>query len=282
MTIIEQAVTAKTNPRECEDTIVVTDDFVAVVDGSTSKSPTRIDPEVSDGRLCMTVVADFISHMPATMTVGRFCLDVTAAVYNIYVSRARDTKTLLTNPTHRMAASCVVYSRHRHEVWMIGDCQCIVDGRLYDNPKPYEQHVADIRADHIHRLFSEARAAGKSAQQLTDELMTDDSGRRAAIGELIRQCAYQNVTFAVIDGYTLPLGHVRVISTATGSPTQEQQIVMASDGYPLLLPTLRQSEEALAQQLARDPLCIDTFRATKGLMHGRCSFDDRSYIRFLP
>lgn len=260
----------------------MTDDFVAVVDGSTSKSPTRIDPEVSDGRLCMTIVADFIERMPAGIGMHDFCRGVTAAVYNIYVSRARDTARLLMNPTHRMAASCAVYSRQRQEVWMVGDCQCIVAGRCYDNPKPYEQRVADIRAAHIHRLFDEARATGIPIDELTHDLMTTDSGREAAIGELISACAYQNVTFAVIDGYTMPLHCVKVISTKAEPRTTTQEIVLATDGYPVLCPSLQESEEALARQLTEDPLCIGAFRATKGLMHGRRSFDDRSYIRFVP
>lgn len=29
---------------------------------------------------------------------------------------------------------------------MIGDCQCLVGGCFYDNPKPYEQELAEQRA----------------------------------------------------------------------------------------------------------------------------------------
>ena len=55
--------------------------------------------------------------------------------------------------------------------------------------------------------------------------------------------------------------------------------VLASDGYPFLHPTLKESEAALARQLADDPQNISSFVATKGLVEGNNSFDDRAYIR---
>ena len=59
----------------------------------------------------------------------------------------------------------------------------------------------------------------------------------------------------------------------------EAEIVLASDGYPRLMPTLRESEKELECLLAEDPLCIGDNIATKGLKVGQKSFDDRSYIR---
>ena len=44
--------------------------------------------------------------------------------------------------------------------------------------------------------------------------------------------------------------------------------------------SLEESEAALSRQLATDPLCINTYKATKGVMEGNLSFDDRAYVRF--
>ncbi len=57
-------------------------------------------------------------------------------------------------------------------------------------------------------------------------------------------------------------------------------IVLASDGYPFLEPTLDQSERALAELKASDPHFISRFPTTKGFEPGRDSFDDRAYLRF--
>lgn len=77
---------------------------------------------------------------------------------------------------------------------------------------------------------------------------------------------------AVIDGSTpIYMPGTRIITVA-------HSVVLASDGYPTLLPTLRESEEALAKHLATDPQNITDFVATKGLVEGNASFDDRAYV----
>ena len=83
------------------------------------------------------------------------------------------------------------------------------------------------------------------------------------------------MTFSVIDGFPIALDKVRVINVSGA-----KEIVLATDGYPFLYPTLSKSEQALTRQLSEDPLCIGHFKATKGLMRGNQSFDDRTYIRF--
>ncbi len=86
----------------------------------------------------------------------------------------------------------------------------------------------------------------------------------------------QNKTYAVIDGFPIPQQCVRVITL----DFQPWEIVLASDGYPFLLPTLAESEQRLEQQRRDDPLNIGTFKATKAFLPGSNSFDDRAYIRF--
>ena len=53
------------------------------------------------------------------------------------------------NPKERMAASVAIYNRERQEIWLVGDCQCMVDGQFFDNPKPYESLIADMRGAYI-------------------------------------------------------------------------------------------------------------------------------------
>ena len=57
-------------------------------------------------------------------------------------------------------------------------------------------------------------------------------------------------------------------------------VVLASDGYPLLRPTLQQSEQDLDRLLKEDPQCCRLYESTKGLKPGNKSFDDRTYVRF--
>lgn len=171
------------------------------------------------------------------------------------------------HPEERLTASAIVYSSELRQVWMIGDCQCLVGGCFYDNPKPYEQELAEQRA----LFLREAINNGITPESVSIK----DCGRESILPELVKCCRYQNVSYAVIDGFDIPMDKVRVINVDEGI----NELVLASDGYPFLKPTLDESEAMLASQLENDPLCMNTFKATKGLMAGNKSFDDRSYLR---
>jgi glycerophosphoryl diester phosphodiesterase len=94
---------------------------------------------------------------------------------------------------------------------------------------------------------------------------------------MIQTMKEQNVTYSVIDGFHIPRQHVKIISL----DFQPWDVVLASDGYPFLRPTLAESEHLLQQQREKDPLNIGPdFQATKGFHPDFNSFDDRSYIRF--
>ena len=260
---------AKKPQAEAEDGIVATDDFVAVIDGSTSKTATRIMPGVTNGRLCMQLISQYIRHADRGLTCKGFCDGVTASVRSHYDESLLSR--LECHPEERMTASCIVYSRHRHEVWMIGDCQCVVDGTAYENPKPDEAAIAGKRAAIAQGMLDNGVAT-------VDGLRDNDLARQAIIGELIESMCNQNKTYAVVDGFSIPASKVRIIRI----PRTAREIVLASDGYSHLKPTLAASEEALEKQLAADPLNIWLFKATKGWMAGNNSFDDRTYIRFNP
>jgi glycerophosphoryl diester phosphodiesterase len=268
MTILEQCTIGKAGQEKCEDAVVVNDRFAAVIDGSTSKSHQRFNPDMSNGRLCMTLVRQLLNTMPADTPSERFCQDITANVRAVYLQAAADMEQLTNHPTERMAASAAIYSPARREVWLVGDCQCLVDEQFYDNPKPYEEPVAEMRAAYIRLQLMQGRP--------TSDFQKHDEGRDFVLPVLIDSCRYQNKTFSVIDGFSIPASKIRIIDVS-----QAREIVLATDGYPFLRSTLAESEHELAQLLAEDPLCIHRFKATKGLMQGNKSFDDRSYLRLL-
>ena len=60
MQIIEQLIIGKHSQETCEDGIASSNDFIAVIDGSTSKSPVQILPDMHNGRYAMLLVADLI------------------------------------------------------------------------------------------------------------------------------------------------------------------------------------------------------------------------------
>ncbi len=216
----------------------------------------------------MALIKEFIGSMNADITVGEFCRSVTLYINKVYDDA--DKQRLAAHPEERLTASCIVYSRVRNEIWMVGDCQCLVDGVLHENPKPYEAELAQRRAGIIKALLD-------SGGRTVDDIRRDDEGRKAIIPEMIATMLNQNKTYAVVDGFTIPMQHVKIVKPERG----QRQIVLASDGYPFLHDTLEKSEAALREQLETDPLNIDLFKATKAYIQDNNSFDDRSYVRFL-
>ncbi len=257
------------NPRQkSEDGIVVTPDFIAVIDGSTSKSDYNHSFFRSNGRYAMQLTEHFICHMPKTISCEQFLTGVTAYIRKKY--KKSMLQRLKEHPEDRLTCSAVIFSRVSREVWMIGDCHCLIGDDYYDNPKPYEAELASQRADEAQKLLSMGTTI--------DQLLLNDTARQVIIPHMIETMHQQNITYSVIDGFHIPREHVRIITL----DFQPWEIVFASDGYPFLCKTLKESEERLSLQRKIDPLNIGTaFKATKGFHPNNNSFDDRSYIRFV-
>lgn len=280
MDIIESIIIGKKSQEACEDGMVITDDFIAVIDGSTSKTPKHLNPDMKNGRYAMMLISEYIrEELKADASVDDFCQGVTAYIYNKVYEKLGVEERLKEHPEERLTASAILYSRTRNEVWMVGDCQATIDGKLYENGKPYEEKIARKRVELIEQGLSPAEAR-KQIEPLLIEAML--SG--------------QNKTYTVIDGFPIYQEGVKVValkmkpaSSCIETYFQEHskpvsslnEVVLASDGYPFLKPTLAASEAALAEQIANDPQNIRSFIATKEIVEGNKSFDDRTYIRFV-
>ena len=288
MKIIESSIIGKKSPEACEDGMVVTDDFIAVIDGSTSKTPKHLNPDMKNGRYAMMLISEYIQEeLKADASVDEFCQGVTAYIYNKVYEKLGVEERLKEHPEERLTASAILYSRTRNEVWMVGDCQAIIAGKLYENGKPYEEKIARKRVELIEQGLSPAEARKQIEPLLIKAMLSG-----------------QNQTYTVIDGFPIYREGVKVASVSDSSSVQDSvpasdsvpcsdsvsasgtisvsssEIVLASDGYPFLKPTLAASEAALAEQIANDPQNIHSFIATKGIVEGNKSFDDRTYIRF--
>lgn len=289
MKIIESCIIGKKSQEACEDGMVVTDDFIVVIDGSTSKTPKHLNPDMKNGRYAMMLISEYIrEELKTDASVDEFCQGVTAYIYNKVYEKLGVEERLKEHPEERLTASAILYSRTRNEVWMVGDCQAIIAGKLYENGKPYEEKIARKRVELIAQGLSPAEARKQIEPLLIKAMLSG-----------------QNQTYTVIDGFPIYREGVKVVSVSDSSSVQDSvpasdsvpcsdsasasgtisvsssEIVLASDGYPFLEPTLAASEAALAEQIANDPQNIHSFIATKGIVEGNKSFDDRTYIRFV-
>ncbi|RLL46987.1 hypothetical protein D8M04_07275 [Oceanobacillus piezotolerans] len=256
----------------CEDMYVFNDHFVAVIDGATNVWGTRIKGK-TPGRLAAEVIKSSIESISdEKIGVEDLISYINTDLKKVYHEYGI-LEDLQKNRTLAPTASLAVYSHFHQEIWQIGDCQALIDGQMYKHEKEIDFITANARS-----LFLEAEL--KKGVTI-ESLMVEDTGWEF-IKPLIQQQYYlQNETnsqygFEVIDGFDIHIPQVKRVKV----PANAKEIVLASDGYPFLKPTLEKSEARLQEILKNDPLCIWEYKCTKGLQKGNISFDDRVYLRF--
>lgn len=270
MKVTEQFLKSKTiTESDCEDSIFVSEHFAAVIDGVTTKSTMKYANETS-GRACSQLLKKALEDLPLKSTANRAVEFLTSAVFSMYNETGIE-EHVMNFPAERASACIAIYSKFRNELWMVGDCQCMVDKTVYSNIKPIDSILSDIRS-----LFIKTELKlGKTV----NELQINDSGREFILPLLKRLSVFQNsitkneFTYGVIDGFKIPKSEIKVINLS--HPTK---VILATDGYPLLFETLAQSENYLKMILKNDPLCYHLIKTTKGLKPGNSSFDDRAYL----
>lgn len=255
MRVIETWIASKSGCMDdCEDSIFQGEHHVAVIDGVTH------DRLPGSGRIA--------AHR------------VTAAMEDLSANAGMEeavgilSESLASGGTAPGGAACAaIYSRARREVWLIGDCQALIGGRVHSNPLAGDALLGDVRA-----MVLEAALLGGTP---LEALRQSDPGRAAIVSLLDVQRTFANRAdagpfgYAVLNGMPVPTSLLRCVPV----PDDVNTLILASDGYPQVMATLAASEAALAGLLKEDPLCIRKFRSTKGWMQGASSFDDRAYVR---
>ncbi|GAA2064887.1 hypothetical protein GCM10009839_90550 [Catenulispora yoronensis] len=242
----------------------MTEAFAAVVDGATDKSGRRYDG-LTGGRLAMLVLCDAVAELRAEVGVAEAVAALTAALAD------RLPEDL---PLERPSASITIYSAARRELWQVGDVGFWFPGNTMP---PANKQVDAVNVAIRTAILRAELLLGRTVA----ELAADDPGRAAALPLLRRQAVFANneaagdLAFGSLDGRPVPPALIRVIPV----PAEVSEVVLASDGYPAVLPTLAESEAHLRGLLEADPLCIGPLAATKGLEPGALGYDDRAYLR---
>lgn len=270
--IEEQALVAKTGrPEENEDSIHISPHFVAVIDGVTAKTTRRWNGKTG-GQVCAQIIDRVLSELPGNISAHNAIDALTAAIKAFYMSQ-NVLELVQEDPSQRLTACLIVVSFERREIWCVGDCQCLLDGRLLLNTKRVDTITAEARA-----MFLETEV---QKGVTVEELRQRDTGRELILPLLRQQQVFQNnpaagsYWYAVVDGFPVPDGGIRIEPV----PETARTIILASDGYPSLKNTLAASEEELRHILELDPLLFRIHKATKGMHVGSVSYDDRAYIK---
>ncbi|WP_051215217.1 hypothetical protein [Granulicoccus phenolivorans] len=250
--VVEYAITPKSDDRPCEDALVITDDFVAVIDGMSDPQGDLAPGEVAGHS---TQLAHAITALPPDIAATE-ALAILAAL-----------------PT-RAGAVLAIFSRTRREIWRVGDVNWAVDG---------VHHVPTKRVDDAMTLFRSAvNHAHLAAGAGLEDIITTDPGLTATFPLLHAQRSLANQPgpwgYGVLNGTPIPAEHLAVVDV-----TDATEVVLTSDGYPVPAASLAAAERELAEALLADPACLDRLagmgKAPKPGAHGP---DDRTYVRIRP
>lgn len=267
MEIIERFIKGKREDDSlCEDGLYVGEHFIAVIDGVTAKGE-PLKNGASSGCEAKNVLLHALTLIPADIDAEACLRRLDGALADAYERLHTNDRT-----ENFLRAAIVIYSKARRCIWSYGDCLFAIDGHVFENSKPVDRLAASIRSILLRRYLQEGATE--------DELLQDDRARAQIMPLLKLQQHLENAETEF--GYPVLNGHGIAPHLIVSHPIPEgaHEIILASDGYPLLKPTLRESEEALAEALADDPLCYKKYPGTKGLTPGLASFDDRCYCRF--
>lgn len=270
MKVVERFLCGKAEARQpCEDAIFINDAFAAVIDGATAKDGRRFG-EGSSGLFAARSILASLAGLDPGAAIRDFVAHVSEALAR---DIAREAPGFDLRGGDGPSATVVAWSAARREVWRVGDASWATPG----TSNPGRKAIDDVAA-HARAAFLRARLL---RGDVVDMLARDDPGRTLVLPLLSIQHVFRNLddpdeplAFGAIDGTPVP----ERFQECWHVPDADE-LVLASDGYPAVLPTLDEAEAHLAATLARDPLRIGAMPSTKGVVPGTDSFDDRAYLR---
>lgn len=273
MQVIEQFTQGKTGDESLnEDKIVVDEHFIGVIDGVTSRRGQMLQG-MTIGRFASETIASEIIRLPRQIEARQAIDHLTERLKSISETVAASENKSFGDTLRRPACALVMYSRYRREIWRVADPTFMINGLANTKSFLQEENWAQLRRAYICSRL----AKGDSEDSLRDndptwELLSPMMGEFKVFTNYDGPFGY-----GVINGTRVPDAHVEIFNASHAT-----EIVLASDGYPYVASTLEETEKTLQYVVTQDPLMYRLYPQVKGVKPGYVSFDDRTYIRFIP
>ncbi len=261
--VVEKFVETKIEGRVCEDLIVTTADYAAVIDGASDA--THMDfAGRSGGRLAAETMQSAVESLDPHATARQFADELS--------DRVAQAVGTLPASVRWPAATVICLSFSRNEIWRIGDGSFVIDG---------QPNVGLLRVNGATCGFRAAYNAALLASGVpVEQIVTDDPGvvLARALTNVQQHLSNQSGPwgYGVVNGRPIPDEFVEVFELAESV----RDVALASDGFPDPKPTLDESETRRRELIEIDPAAIaDLWTAGKPMRPGANSFDDRAYLR---
>lgn len=249
-----------------EDSIFVSDRFIAVIDGVTSKTSNPPKSDMSGGRFASQAICKHLAAMPNFFEPKEIICWLNDRL------KEEIANSIYATCAETPSASIILYDSNTKRIINYGDCQVLLRDEVYKREKLLDKINSEKRVN----ILRASLENGSSYQ----ELLQNDIGRDAIKQSLLNNSKYANKDtaygFPVLGIGDIISSYIDVYPVSSG-----ESVVLASDGYPFLASTLLESEQNLSHIIQEDPLLINLYKSTKGVVMGNVSYDDRSYIRFV-
>ncbi len=270
MQIIEKFIASKYNDDSlCEDGLFINDKFIAVMDGVTAKGELLWNNKTS-GFHAKEILMNAMAQLDGSENAVQVLEYLNSQLRKQYNG---NDDYFLKNTTERLRSTIVIYSQRHKQIWSFGDCQFSINGQALKKEMEIDLLLAEVRSAYLHSEL----LRGKTVE----ELCLLDPSQEIILPVIKNQLYFSNCDkggkyeFSVLDGFCDDF-----LKVITCDVQEGDTVIMASDGYPRLEPTLQESELFLKELKEKDPLCIDYYKAGSGFTNGKSSIDDRTYIRF--
>lgn len=265
MKILKTFIQGKYNDvNRCEDAIFINDSFVAVMDGVTSKSNFSYK-NMTSGKLAVQLITQVLQTISYDATLDEIIREINNQFDWFYNNHDFE----LDKQLYGLQAAMVIYSDYHKEIYMIGDCQAVVNGKAYTQPKVSDEILAAMRSLIVH-----------VQQDKGIDTEKEDLGRSVILPWIIESARFANCSdspfgYSVINGETIPMELIQCIPVSRGDI-----ITLASDGYPKIGKDFNETEKELKELIDKDPQLINDYPSTKGISSNQVSYDDRAYVLF--
>ena len=155
------------NENKNDDEIYIGENFVAVIDGVSNKNSVVVDGEKVKLSRIITEAIRKMDRPQAPQYAKSLSFEEFVKYINLYISEYLQ-RYGLSGYIGKLEATGVIYSKFHNQIWLVGDCRAIYDGKIVQNPLKVDEVYIDIRRKIMEALIKD----GYTEEQL---LLTDIS-----------------------------------------------------------------------------------------------------------
>ena len=148
-----------------DDDIYIGKDFAAVIDGVSHKSSILVNGKKIKMAQIITEAIRKMDRPGAPVYAKTLTFEEFIKFTNLYIQEYLQRQGV-GEAAGELEATGAIYSRFHNQIWIVGDCKAIYDGKVAQNPLKIDEVVIDIRTKIIEALLQEGYSE--------DELIQND------------------------------------------------------------------------------------------------------------